>query len=67
MNGDLERIADELESLNRQLRAENAKIKAAILALADAMDDLLASLQADPAVIDRARAANRTARLAVST
>lgn len=63
----LEAIAAELEQLNERLEAENRKIKAAILALADAMDELLESVEADPDVIARAREANRVARTSVLT
>lgn len=61
----LEELAAELEALNDKLEEENRKIRAAILSLADAMDQLLESVEAEPDVIARAREANRIARLAV--
>lgn len=64
---ELKKLADQLDALNSRLEEENRKIKAAIIALADAVDELLESVEADPVVIERAREANRVARLAVST
>lgn len=62
----LEDLARELEALNDKLEEENKKIRAAIIALADAVDELLLSVEAAPDVIARAKEANRVARLAVS-
>lgn len=63
----LKGIADQIDALNDRLERENARLRAAIIALADAVDAILPYVVVtDQQVIERARAANLAARLAIS-
>lgn len=63
---ELKALADQLDAINMKLEAENTKMKAAILLLTNAVDDILPFVTADEAVIERARCANEAARRTVS-
>lgn len=62
----LKAIADQIDALNTRLEEENARLRAAIILLTAAVDVILPQIVGDKEVIERARAANEAARLAVT-